>query len=182
MKTLISVHNRASKNQAEIKLKSRHQTGLTTVEMAIVSSLFFMLLIGVIDTARLLFTWNALDEVTRRGARMAAVCPVGSDSELKNIQDAAVFDGNIVSGLNPEHVDIEYLDSTGTEVGDPIANFTNIVFVRARISSDFQYQLLIPFFHQLLTPPTFSTIAIAESLGVSPPAPAGFPVTGDVSC
>ncbi|NRB38770.1 MAG: pilus assembly protein [Pseudomonadales bacterium] len=160
----------------------KKQSGVTTVEMAIVSALFFMLLIGVIDIARLLFTWNALDEVTRRGARMAAVCPVGNGNEIKNIQDGAVFYGNIVFGLNPEDVVIEYLDKTGGDVGDPVANFTNIAFVRSSISPNFQYQMLIPFFQQLLSPPPFSTIAIAESLGVAPPAPAGFPATGDVSC
>ena len=161
------------------------QRGVTTVEMAIVGSLFFMLLIAVIDISRLLFTWNALDEVTRRGARMAAVCPVGGDAELKAIQNAAVFYGNIVHGLQPEHVEIDYLDSAGDVIDKPVDKFKQIIFVRAKIDNSdngYHYQMLVPFFKQWLSPPSFSTTAVAESLGVSPPAPAGFPATGDVSC
>lgn len=54
-------------------LRSRHE-GATTVEFALVLLIFLMFLLGIIDFARLLYTWNAAAEVTRAGARYAAVC------------------------------------------------------------------------------------------------------------
>ena len=47
----------------------RRQSGLTTVEFAIIGSLAFILVFGVIEIARALFVLNALTEATRRGAR-----------------------------------------------------------------------------------------------------------------
>ena len=52
------------------------QRGITTVEFAIVGALLMMMLFGVIEFGRALFVANALVEGTRRGARIAAVCPI----------------------------------------------------------------------------------------------------------
>lgn len=144
--------------------------------MAIVGSLFFMLLIGIIEVGRLLFTWNTLNEVTRRAARLTAVCPIGETARIQNI---ATFNGNIISGLAPEHVIIRYLNTAGNIIADPTTDFGNIRFVQASISNAFQYQLLIPFATQLLTPPDFQTTMAAESLGISP---AGLPPAGTTAC
>ena len=56
----------------------RRQRGLTTVEFSIVALLLFVVLFGVFEVARMMWVFNALDEVTRRGARMAAVCQLSS--------------------------------------------------------------------------------------------------------
>jgi hypothetical protein len=48
--------------------------GATTIELAFVLLLFFMFLLGALDMARMLFTWNAATEATRAGARYAVVC------------------------------------------------------------------------------------------------------------
>ena len=58
-------------------MRRARQTGTTTVEFAIIASVMFMILFGVIEFGRVMFTANALAESTRRGARLAAVCPVG---------------------------------------------------------------------------------------------------------
>lgn len=50
------------------------QAGATAVEFALVLLLFLMFVLGIVDFARLLYTWNAAAEVTRAGARYAAVC------------------------------------------------------------------------------------------------------------
>jgi Flp pilus assembly protein TadG len=52
----------------------RKQQGATAIEFALVMPLFLMFLLGVIDFARMLYTWNAANEVTREGARYAVVC------------------------------------------------------------------------------------------------------------
>ena len=52
----------------------RLQDGSTVVELALVMVLFFTFLLGIVDFARMLFTWNAATEATRAGARYAVVC------------------------------------------------------------------------------------------------------------
>lgn len=53
----------------------RHgEAGATIVEFALVLVLFFAFLLGIMDFARMLFTWNAANEATRAGARYAVVC------------------------------------------------------------------------------------------------------------
>ncbi len=52
------------------------QKGVAAVEFALVSLFFFMLLFGVIEFARVLFTWNSAAEATRYGARVAVVCDI----------------------------------------------------------------------------------------------------------
>lgn len=44
------------------------------VEFALVLLIFFMFLLGLLDFARMLYTWNAANEATRAGARYAVVC------------------------------------------------------------------------------------------------------------
>lgn len=50
------------------------QIGAAVVEFAIVSAVFFTLLIGIMEMGRMMFYWNTATELTRMGARMAAVC------------------------------------------------------------------------------------------------------------
>lgn len=49
------------------------QKGAAAVEFALISIIFFALLIGVMEFGRVLFTWNSAVEATRRGARIAVV-------------------------------------------------------------------------------------------------------------
>jgi len=153
------------------------QCGITTVEFAICGAVYFLVLFGVIEVGRLMFTMNALDEVTRRGARLASVCPVTQNAQVSN---TATFGGTVVSGLLPEHVDIAYLRGDFTPIADPIASFSNIIYVRVRIVG-FTHRLLIPLFVQDITPPPFSTTVLAESLGIIPPPDADSP-SGLSSC
>ena len=50
------------------------QTGSTTVEFALVMLMFLMVVFGIMDFSRLLYTWNTANEVAREGARYAVVC------------------------------------------------------------------------------------------------------------
>jgi hypothetical protein len=55
----------------------RRQVGAAVVEFAIISVVFFTLLIGIMEMGRTLFYWNMFTELTRMGARWAAVCDPG---------------------------------------------------------------------------------------------------------
>ncbi len=87
---------------------AHRQQGLAAVEFALVASLLFTLLFGVIEMGRLLWTWNAAVEATRHGARLAAVCDQ-NDSRIKAAMVQrlpALSAGNIViTYLNPPAAD-----------------------------------------------------------------------------
>src|SRR5258705_13771506 len=51
----------------------RNERGATLLELAIVASIFFTSLFGVLEFGRLLWTHNALRDAARRGARYAVV-------------------------------------------------------------------------------------------------------------
>lgn len=150
----------------------KSQTGLAMVEFAIVGAVFFMALFGVLEVGRLLYTWNVLDEVTRRGARLASVCPV---TQGANIRQRATFNGTLLHGLTPANVQLQYLNNAGAVIADPVGQFADIVAVRVSITG-FTHQFLVPFAFTTLTAPAFSVTAAAESLGVSPVG------TGVTSC
>lgn len=55
-------------------MKLKLQRGATAVEFALVFLMFLMFALGILDFARMLYTWNAAVEATRAGARFAVVC------------------------------------------------------------------------------------------------------------
>ena len=140
------------------------QSGLSTVEFALVASVLFILIFAVIEVARAFFVASALDEATRRGARMAAVCPVNDPA----IAQAAAFDGAVVPSLGPGDFAVEYLDTGGNVVGSPAGSgFRQIRYVRVRVTG-YQHQMFIPF-AIALTPfsmPEYAASLPRESLGI----------------
>lgn len=149
----------------------KRQKGIYIVEFALVASLFFVLLFGVIEFGRALFIWNSLTEATRRGARLAAVCPVGHAS----IANVTVFNdpgaggaSPVLPGLDSSDVVTDYLDQAGVAT----ATLNNIRYVRVSIVG-FQHTLLIPALlpglpNMTLTAPPFETTLPSESLGFVP--------------
>ena len=55
------------------------QRGSNSVEFALVFVLLLGFLLGILDFARLLYTWNAASETARAGARYAVVCADPTD-------------------------------------------------------------------------------------------------------
>lgn len=154
-------------------MNARKQQGAHTVEFAIVGSMFFVMLFGAIEFGRLMFTWNTLDEASRRGARVAAVCPPNHSA----ISRVAIFEGpvadssgyadsSILHDLSEENIQINYLDAMGAALADPSTNYLDIAFVRVAVV-DYEYHLIIPFFVQEFVLPPFTTVLPRESLGVS---------------
>lgn len=144
-----------------------YQRGVTTVEFAIVGAVLFTLIFGVIEFGRALFVANILVEGTRRGARMAAVCPIGSN----RVAQATIFaNADGVSGIAPNlrtnNVVVSYLDQAGAPVPNPGANFTSIAYVQVRIV-DFRQTMMMPLMPEFLIPAFTATLPV-ESLGYWP--------------
>ena len=68
------------------------QRGVATVEFALVALLFFTLLLAIIEIGRMLFIFNTMQEMTRRGAREAVVRWADSASQA-DIKSITIFSG-----------------------------------------------------------------------------------------
>lgn len=139
-------------------LKRRaNRAGSVTVEFALVAIIFFTIVFGTLELARVEFLLNTLQEVTRRAAATAANVDYRDADALAKVKAHAVFrnsSGALVLGtpVTSEHVRIDYLSvSKGTWAlnhmtslpGCPAGNRSNcmtdpnadncIRFVRARV-------------------------------------------------
>jgi len=144
----------------------RTDNGTTTVEFAIVGLLVMVVVFGVIEFGRALFVMNTLTEATRRGARMAAVCPVGDPKPAS----VAVFDSGgggsaVVAGLSTANVLVEYLDVNGAPIANPTGNFDTIRYVRVSIVG-FTQTMIIPSLVATIPLSGFSATLPRESLGI----------------
>ncbi|MDD5265890.1 MAG: TadE/TadG family type IV pilus assembly protein [Methylococcales bacterium] len=157
------------------------QKGAAMVEFAMIALLFFALLFGIIEFGRAFFVYNTLVEATRRGARVAAVCPASADA-ITMVQQATIFDsapGNPLTqttgllGLNTTDVSVTYWKSDiVTQVATPLAasstNYDTIAFVRVQIlslNSNNNINLLIPGVSIAFPVPPIVTTLPSESLG-----------------
>ena len=141
------------------RVRTSKQQGVAAVEFAMLAIVFFTLVFGVLEIARLVYLFNTLQEVTRRAAALAINRPFDKDSQ-ETVRKQALFadrSGNLMLGapVTPAHLKLEYLslsrDSTGalttprivTLPADPAANRINclvnpygdncIRFVRVRV-------------------------------------------------
>ena len=139
------------------------QSGLSTVEFALVALILFLLIFGVIEIARAFFVTSLLDEATRRGARMAVVCPI-NDPE---IFQTAAFNNTLIPDLDAGDITVEYLDTAGAIVGNPAdpTGFRQIRYVRVRVVG-YQHQMFIPLVSALFFMPEYATVLPRESLGI----------------
>lgn len=138
----------------------RNQQGTTAVEFAIVGLVFFIVLFALIDLSRLFWNMAALDEATRRGARVAAVCPVNDPY----VAQTALFAG-LIPTLGPQHISLQYVDEDGAVLGNPAAaDYGDIRYVRVSIQN-FQLQTFIPGMMAVIPMPAFTTTIPSESLG-----------------
>lgn len=156
-------------------MKGRGMQGVYVVEFAMIGLLLFTLLFGVLEMGRLYFAVNAMDEVVRRGARLAAVCNINDPVILHR----AIFNeaGNsssssLIANLQPSNLQLEYFDKSGSPVSAPAdlssaTGFRAIRFVRLRVEN-FPFNLLIPGFNGLITLPRFQSTLPRESLGRHP--------------
>jgi len=141
------------------------QTGLVTVEFALIGGVFFLVLFGIIEMGRFLFTWNVLDEVTRRAARLAAVCPLNQTEQVKQ---SAVFNSSILTSLTTENIDIQYLKVNFGAFDSDDDSVSDIRYVQSSIMN-YSYQMLIPGLPiDPFNTSSFRTTLPSESLGITP--------------
>ncbi|MCK9394504.1 MAG: pilus assembly protein [Methylobacter sp.] len=137
------------------------------MEFTLIALLFFAVLFAIIEFSRALFVWNALTEATRRGARMAVICPVGSgipkQVAIFGDKGGSLTTSPIVVGLTPDMVNVSYFDQAGAVSADP----TLIRFAEVNITG-YTHTLIIPLWGSSITAPAFTTTLPTESLGAVP--------------
>lgn len=138
------------------------------MEFAIIGTLLLVVVFAIIEFGLAMFVMNTLTEATRRGARMAAVCPVGDPKPAS----VAVFDsGNgtsaVVPGLTTANIQVQYLDKNGAVISNPgsAANFGSIVYVQVSVVG-FTQTLFIPTLVASIPMSGFSATIPRESLGI----------------
>lgn len=161
---------------------NRKQRGVAAVEFALVAMLFFTILLAIIEIGRMLFIFNTMQEMTRRGAREAVVRWVDSASQAE-IKTIALFNGTSMPAspdVTTANITITYLQKDGvsevtafpTDPGDNLSacgdstRVANCIYnVRVSIT-DATFTPMMGLFDFLTMPlPTSEVTMHAESLG-----------------
>jgi Flp pilus assembly protein TadG len=148
----------------------QNERGTTVAEFAVVALLFFVIIFGIIEFGRLLYTHNALTDATRRGARFASL---NTKDDREKVRDHVVYGSQaalpgfnratatpIINGLTTTMVQVDYVGETAT-----IGYGTNLGTATVKIDG-YQFDLLIPVVGRQLTLPAYSTTLTAESAGL----------------
>lgn len=124
------------------KVGTAHQRGVSSVEFALLAVIFFALVFGIIETARTLYLFATLQEVTRRAAAEAAISAFDPTTQT-GIRERALIGsvgGKLILGdpVSADHLKIEYLalardpDSNALDMipvdpmpADPATNYLN---------------------------------------------------------
>ena len=159
------------------------ERGTTVAEFAIVALIFFIMIFGIIEFGRLLYTHNALADATRRGARYAAMHPGTTAEDITKVQNEVVYgangtfddDGNptsapLVSGLTRDMVEVTFEgeDMDGDpETPEKTAFGSNLGTASVKIVG-YTFNLSIPIVGRPIAMPDYATTLSAESAGAVP--------------
>jgi Flp pilus assembly protein TadG len=154
--------------------------GVAAVEFALVCGMFFLLVFGALEFARVMYIHNTLQEVTRRTAREMTVRWVDQEDTAKTL---ALFGGATLPGgaeITKSSITIEYLNSAGVAVttipadagdnlsacGDAARVNECIYSVRVSIADDVYYSPMVSMVKLLPFKLPRSTVTMhAESMG-----------------
>lgn len=137
------------------------QSGATVVEFALVLIIFLTFFLGIVDFARMLWTWNAANEATRWGARISVVCDRGTASKAFVLTKMQIY----LPQLTSANLQIDWYDGTGAI--STTCDHTNCAGVSVRITG-LNYQWLSPIGfsnHTAIPMPGFSTYLPREVMG-----------------
>jgi Flp pilus assembly pilin Flp len=128
------------------------QRGATAIEFALIASIFLMLVIGMLECARLMMQINTVAAVSQILARSASVC------DVKKINVASVLN-QFMPGLPAELLSVDYLPSG--------CDTTNCQWVQVKTQIGIPLNSLNPFFSSSLNWPALIFTLPRESLSHS---------------
>ncbi|MGI8734321.1 MAG: TadE/TadG family type IV pilus assembly protein [Pyrinomonadaceae bacterium] len=166
------------------------ERGTTIAEFAVVAGVFFMIIFGIMEFGRLLYTHNALTDAARRGARYAVINEAEVDTTATSPKDlnstcvknvviygethigprpgCAPIGPPLINGLETALIETEF---TGADLdgvpSTPNPYGTNLGTATVTIRN-FTFNLSIPLLARPLTMPIYTTTLTAESAGYEP--------------
>lgn len=158
------------------------EKGTTIAEFAMVALIFFILIFGIIEFGRLLYTHNALADATRRGARYAVLHPGITEADKTKVKNEVVYgvrgtfddDGNptspaLISGLTTAMVEVTFEgEDLDGDPDTPPSNFgSNLGRATVKIVG-YNFNLSIPIVGRPVAMPDYATTLSAESAGAVP--------------
>ena len=133
-------------------LRRRGSRGAVAVQFEIISLVFFTILLGAMEMGRLMFFWNTAAEVTRLGARMAAVCD--PDTTSRDVIRAKMR--QLLPIVAAADIYVDYTPP-GCTVG-------TCELATVRIATTTPIATFIPFVPLSLVMPSFTTTLSRESM------------------
>ncbi|MDA0118947.1 TadE/TadG family type IV pilus assembly protein [Vibrio sp. T11.5] len=141
--------------------------GVTIIEFTLVSTTLLLIIFGVIEVGRYVYSLQVVNDMTRVAARLAIVCRVEDQNDIPGL----ALSDNAPVGFTAANLTVEYLDASGNVVTGTLTDddvFSTIEYVRARVVDfDYQFTGLLSFvsFTGLLAVPEFETTRPRENLG-----------------
>ena len=130
---------------------ARIERGAVAVEFALVATVFFTVLTGIVAVAHWMYTLEMISDAARVAARLAAVCNLDAPQIKKAVQNRvpqlALKDGQIR---------IDYLPDGCIK--------TDCERIRVSFTDDVTYTALSPFIGNALSMPAFTTQLLRESM------------------
>jgi hypothetical protein len=124
------------------------------VEFALVGSIFFTLVFGVIDTARLFESWITVQHAAREGARYALTgrgdCDIASDDRLACIEYVTKEAAMGLSG-GPAAVDVTVRKWSYPDYADPpTEDSAGVACDNIEVEVDYDHQLMTPIIRSIV--------------------------------
>lgn len=116
--------------------RARDESGAAAVEFAIVASIFFLLVFGIIDFGFGFHTWNATANAAREGARRAAIDP--------NVTDITTYTRQSADFLNQSAMTVTVTCSRGGAFGACPASSSWLEGDLVRVTVDYTYPFMTP--------------------------------------
>jgi Flp pilus assembly protein TadG len=131
--------------------KQAFRRGQALVEFALVLPIIVLLIFGVIDAGRLVFTYNAVSNASRDGARVAIVNQSAAGTTTCDTTSATAYpvgcavSAGLALNLAPADVTVTYRDPTDTTACNPVT-----IGCLAVVQVTGHYQALTPIIGQIL--------------------------------
>lgn len=139
--------------------RKSNERGATLVEFSIAATVFLVVVFGVIEFGRALWTHNALSDAARRGARYATLHSAAEIEQVKNVVVYGNADGSgtpLVPNLTTENVSVDY------------SNFAlNAGTVSVSVTG-YEFQFIVPIVGTTIAMPSYTTTLTGESVGWIP--------------
>jgi Flp pilus assembly protein TadG len=100
-------------------IRRRRHAGAVAIELAGLMVLFCMMVFGILEVARMLFLWNTMSAVTRRGA--AAVMAAAPGADHSDALNQAAFGGVPLTSptVDGSYLQVTYLNAAREAVATP---------------------------------------------------------------